>query len=36
MPRVNRCIELLEQGQPVYYTGVEDLSYESGRALAGT
>jgi len=36
MLRVNRCIELLEQGQPVYYTGVEDLSYESGRALAGT
>ncbi len=36
MPRVNRCIELLEQGQPIYYTGVEDLSYESGQALAGT
>jgi 4-hydroxy-2-oxoheptanedioate aldolase len=36
MARVNRCIELLEQGQPIYYTGVEELSFESGRALAGT
>ncbi len=36
MPRVNRCIELLEQGQPVYYSVVEELGYESGRELAGT
>jgi 4-hydroxy-2-oxoheptanedioate aldolase len=34
--RINKAIELLEQGQPVYYTGVRDLSYESGRAAAQT
>ncbi|MBM3262591.1 MAG: hypothetical protein FJY97_04085 [candidate division Zixibacteria bacterium] len=36
MARINRAIELLEQGQPVYYTGVGDLSYDGGRAEAGT
>ena len=36
MPRVNRVIELLEQGQPVYYTGVTDRGYEGGRAMAHT
>jgi 4-hydroxy-2-oxoheptanedioate aldolase len=34
--RINKAIELLEQGQPVYYTGVRELSYESGRAAAQT
>lgn len=36
MPRINRAIELLEQGQPVYYTVVSDLSYESGVREAQT
>ncbi len=36
MGRVNRCIELLEQGQPLYYTGVTDLDYEAGRELSAT
>lgn len=36
MPRTNRAIELLEQGQPIYYTGVEGLSYESGVKAAKT
>jgi 4-hydroxy-2-oxoheptanedioate aldolase len=34
--RVNRAIELLEQGQPVYYTGAGKLTYENGKAMAGT
>ena len=34
--RINRAIELLEQGQPIYYTGTRDLSYESGKAMAKT
>ena len=34
--RINRAIELLEQGQPVYYTGAGELTYENGRAMAGT
>jgi 4-hydroxy-2-oxoheptanedioate aldolase len=34
--RVNRAIELLEQGQPLYSTGVHELSYESGKAMAKT
>lgn len=36
MPRVNRCVELFEQGQPVYYGGPSERSYEGGRADAGT
>lgn len=36
MKRINRAIELLEQGQPVYYTGVHELSYESGKDAAQT
>ncbi len=36
MPRVNRAIELLEQGQPIYYTGVEDRSYAGGVKAAKT
>lgn len=34
--RINRVIELLEQGQPVYYTGVPEVSYEAGLAAAQT
>ncbi len=37
MPRrVNRALELLEQGQPVYYTDAGALTYENGRAKAKT
>lgn len=36
MPRVNRVIELLEQGQPVYYTGAAGRDYEGGKQSAGT
>ena len=36
MPRINRAIELLEQGQPVYYTGVEERGYEGGLKAAQT
>ena len=34
--RINKCVGLLEQGQPIYYTGAEDRGYEAGRALAKT
>ena len=34
--RINKAIELLEQGQPIYYTGAPDLSYEGGKAMAKT
>lgn len=34
--RINKTIELLEQGQPVYYTGVHEVSFEAGRELART
>jgi 4-hydroxy-2-oxoheptanedioate aldolase len=37
--RVNRAIELLEQGQPVYYTGGHTgarLTYEAGKEMAKT
>jgi 4-hydroxy-2-oxoheptanedioate aldolase len=34
--RVNKAVELLSQGQPIYYTGAEDRSYEGGRTLAKT
>ena len=34
--RVNRCIELLESGQPIYMVGVPELSYAAGREQAGT
>lgn len=34
--RINRVIELLEQGQPIYNAGTHDLSYESGKAMAST
>lgn len=36
MPRVNRTIELLEQGQPVYYTGPSERGYEGGVKAAKT
>jgi 4-hydroxy-2-oxoheptanedioate aldolase len=36
MRRVNKCVELLAQGQPIYYTSVEDRGYEGGRAAAKT
>lgn len=36
MARVNRAVELLAQGQPVYYTGVEDVSYQGGVKSAQT
>ncbi len=37
--RINRAIELLEQGQPIYYTGGHTgavLTYEAGREMAKT
>ena len=37
--RINRAIELLEQGQPIYYTGAHSgavLTYEMGREMAHT
>ena len=36
MPRINRAIELLEQGQPVYPTMPGELTYENGKHMAGT
>lgn len=37
MPRINRAIELLEAGQPIYYTGVHGgLTYENGKAHRDT
>jgi 4-hydroxy-2-oxoheptanedioate aldolase len=36
MPRINRAIELLAAGQPVYCTTVEELSYERGVEQAAT
>jgi 4-hydroxy-2-oxoheptanedioate aldolase len=36
MLRVNRVIELLDQGQPVYYTNAPDRSYEGGKQAAST
>jgi len=36
MKRVNRAIELLEQGQPIYYTGAGELSYDGGIQSAQT
>ncbi len=34
--RINKCIELLEDGQPIYYTGTRDLTYENGKTMAKT
>src|SRR5581483_4442242 len=36
VPRVNRAIELLEQKQPVYYTGSAKRGYEGGKEMAQT
>lgn len=36
MPRVNRAIELLEQGQPIYYTGTPERGFEGGVKAAKT
>ena len=36
MPRINRAIELLEQGQPLYPTSAGELTYENGEHMAGT
>jgi 4-hydroxy-2-oxoheptanedioate aldolase len=36
MARVNRAIELLEQDQPVYYTGTEERGFEGGVRAAHT
>jgi 4-hydroxy-2-oxoheptanedioate aldolase len=36
MPRVNKAVELLADGQPIYYATVEDRAYEGGRAAART
>src|SRR5437868_1763786 len=33
--RINRAIELLEQGQPIYYTGGHG-GYEEGKKMADT
>ena len=34
--RINKVIELFEQGQPVYYTQVDEGGYEEGKRLAQT
>lgn len=36
MTRVNKSVELLAEGQPIYYTTATDHSYEGGKALAQT
>ena len=36
MPRINKAIELLEQGQPIYYTGIREVSFEAGVEAAQT
>ena len=34
--RINKTVELLAQGQPIYYASVEDRGYDGGRAAAKT
>ena len=36
MPRINKIIDILEAGEPVYYTGPSGRSYEAGKADAQT
>ncbi|MEZ5930894.1 MAG: aldolase/citrate lyase family protein [Alphaproteobacteria bacterium] len=36
MTRVNRAIELLERGQPIFYAGVKELGFASGQRHAAT
>jgi 4-hydroxy-2-oxoheptanedioate aldolase len=34
--RINKCVELLASGQPIYYETVEERGYEGGRAAGST
>jgi 4-hydroxy-2-oxoheptanedioate aldolase len=36
LKRLNKTVQLLAEGQPIYYTSVEDRSYEGGKAAAKT
>ena len=36
MGRINKCIELLEQGQPIFATGASELTYDAGKDMAQT
>ena len=36
MTRINKCIELLEQGQTIFSIGAPELSYEAGKEMAQT
>ncbi len=36
MVKINRAIECLEHGQPIFFTGVTELSFENGRNHAST
>jgi 4-hydroxy-2-oxoheptanedioate aldolase len=36
MTRINKTVELLAQGQPIYYTSPDDRGYEGGLGLART
>ena len=36
MSKVNKCIELLEQGQTVFTVAAPELSYAAGKDMAGT
>src|ERR687886_357740 len=36
MSRVSKAVELLAEGQPIYYVTVEERGYEGGRAAAST
>jgi 4-hydroxy-2-oxoheptanedioate aldolase len=36
MTRINKSVELLAQGQPIYYTGPDDRGYKGGLAAATT
>src|SRR5947208_727672 len=34
--RINKAVDMLAQGQPIYYTGAEDRGYAGGKAAAKT
>ncbi len=36
MARINKCIELLAEGQPIYAIGAPELSYDAGREMSQT
>ena len=36
MARINKCVELLADGQPIYATGAIELSYDAGREMSQT